>query len=135
MAERESGKSSPDTPISEGAQTESELGLKSPGIQTWVARTLTVKPFFSGETAGSLRLSLEARARAGPPQAETVDMPLSERAEWALQTAAEHAGMAEVQLLHVLWGLISDKESSVSTLLNVNGVTAEQVEDAIHSGK
>ena len=30
--ERESGKSSPDTPIPEGAQTESELGLKSPVI-------------------------------------------------------------------------------------------------------
>jgi ATP-dependent Clp protease ATP-binding subunit ClpA len=89
-------------------------------------------PFFSDETASKLRQILAKQTSPGAPKAETVDLPLAERAHWALIAANEHAGNAEVQLLHVLWGLISDEKNSVRTLLNANGVTAEQVEDAIH---
>ena len=89
-------------------------------------------PFFSNEAAGKLRQTLSEQTRPGAPVADTVDLPLTESAQRALMAAIEHAGNAGVQLLHILWALISDEKSSVRTLLNGNGVTVEQVEDAIH---
>jgi ATP-dependent Clp protease ATP-binding subunit ClpA len=90
------------------------------------------EPFFSNETAGNLRRTLSEQTRPGTPVADTVDLPLTESAHRALAAAGEHAGNDGVQLLHVLWGLISDETSSVSKLLNVKGVTVGQVENAIH---
>jgi len=100
------------------------------GIQT-IANPQPERPFFRRETAGKLRLILEESAVLGAPKPDNVDMPVAERAQWALRAAAEHAGIAKVQLLHILWGLLSDKESSVGNLLNAHGVTVEQIEDAI----
>jgi hypothetical protein len=89
------------------------------------------EPFFKGETASNLRLALAKQGNPGAPKANEIGMPLGERALGTLIAAEERAENAEVRLLHILWGLVSDKESSVSSLLSVNGVTVKQVEDAI----
>jgi ATP-dependent Clp protease ATP-binding subunit ClpC len=90
-----------------------------------------VAPFFRGETACNLRISLAKSADLGASKLSSVDMPFAERAASILSTAREHAGIATVQLLHILWALISDEQSSVCNLLIANGVTVEQVEGAI----
>jgi ATP-dependent Clp protease ATP-binding subunit ClpA len=117
-------------------QGESERAMASfVGNQT-VVRPQTAPPiesFFRNETAGKLRLTLAESTSTGASKPNNVGMPLAERAQWALSAAKEHAGIATVQPLHILWGLISDKESPVGNLLNATGVTVEQVEDAIRS--
>jgi ATP-dependent Clp protease ATP-binding subunit ClpA len=91
-----------------------------------------LEPFFSSEIASNLRLVLAQQALPDAPKTDTTDLPLAEAAQWALMAATEHAGSKAVRLLHILWGLIGDEQSSVSNLLTTNGVTVEQVEDAIN---
>jgi ATP-dependent Clp protease ATP-binding subunit ClpA len=91
------------------------------------------EPFFSGERVEKLRRMLAESNTPGTPKPDAMDMPLAERSTRALIAAQERAGASMVGLVHVLWGLISDQENSISNLLESNGVTVEQVEDAIRS--
>ena len=90
-------------------------------------------PFFSGECAGKLRQVLANSASTGAAKADDVDMPLAERSQRAIESALEHAGRSTVGLLHILCALISDDENSVSHLLKTNGVSVEQVDNAIRN--
>jgi Clp amino terminal domain, pathogenicity island component len=58
-------------------------------------------------------------------------MRLSATSIRALEAAHERAGNSTVRLLHVLWGLATDRDNAVSELLNLNGITVKQIEDAI----
>jgi hypothetical protein len=56
---------------------------------------------------------------------------MDERTKWALYATREHAGRSRIGLLHLLWGLLRDKENTVSQILMSRGVTPEQVDAAI----
>jgi ATP-dependent Clp protease ATP-binding subunit ClpC len=89
------------------------------------------EPFFSSEVAGKLRDSLSESRPRGVPKPEATDMPLSATSIRSLEVAHERAGNSAVRPLHVLWGLATDRDNAVSELLNLNGITVEQIEDAI----
>jgi ATP-dependent Clp protease ATP-binding subunit ClpC len=89
------------------------------------------EPFFGGEVAEKLRHTLSESRPQAVPKPDATDMPLSETSIRALEVAQERAGNSTVRLLHVLWGLARGRDNSVSELLNLNGVTIDQIEDAI----
>ena len=60
-------------------------------------------------------------------------MPVAKDARRVL-TAAMQSTSGTVGMLHILRGLIIDKDTSVSRLLRENGVTPEQVGKAIQIG-
>ena len=76
---------------------------------------------------------LAASTPPGTPKADNQDMPVAKDAKRAL-TAAMQNTSGTVGLLHILWGLIIDEDTSVSRLLRENGVTLEQVAKAIQIG-
>lgn len=90
--------------------------------------------FLSSEKALRLRHMVTTDAQTGPPLPDTVDMPLTEPSQRALGAAQEHAATSLVGPLHILWALVIDEQTAVSHLLISNGVTAEQVEDALRGG-
>ena len=96
-------------------------------------RTPPPEPFFSAELAGKLRQAVAASTQPGQPKPEVVDMPVAEGTQRALIAAQERAGDSTVNLLHILSALISDPENSVRGLLKSNGVTVEQVNEAIRA--
>lgn len=83
--------------------------------------------FFTAETAAILRQML--KASTGPPKADIVDMPVSERSDHVLAATAEYAGTRTVTVLHILRGLMDD--SAVGTVLASAGITIAQIDDAI----
>jgi ATP-dependent Clp protease ATP-binding subunit ClpA len=91
------------------------------------------RPFFSAEQAGTLRQLMAKSESAAAPKPESIDMPLAPSAQRALEVAIETAGNSAVTLLHLLWALIRDEQSSVANLLKSIGITREQVEDAIRN--
>ena len=91
------------------------------------------EPFFSGEVAEKLRQILAQSTPPGVPKPDALDMPLGEKSKRALIAAQERAGNSTVRMLHVLWGLMTDRESSVSHLLKSNGITVKQIEEAIEN--
>lgn len=114
----------------ESGRTAAGIWRNKPGW-SFKPETQRDEPFFEAETAARLRTTLKRLSNPGVPKPDHGDMPLAERAYWALIAGEEYSGNAVVQLLHILWGLVSDKESPVSKLLNVNGVSVEEVEKAI----
>ncbi len=90
-------------------------------------------PFLSADCARRLRAMLAASTPPGTPKADNQDMPVAKDAKRAL-TAAMQNTSGTVGLLHILWGLIIDEDTSVSRLLRENGVTLEQVAKAIQIG-
>ncbi len=87
-------------------------------------------PFFSAELAAKLRQAVAQWDKPGEPKPKHVDMPLAEASKRAILAAKEHAGAAQVRLLHILWALINE-DTPAANLLQSNGVTVEQVESAI----
>ena len=89
------------------------------------------KPLLDSATASNLlvRFSREGRRPDSLPQA--VDMPLALESCAVLTLAHELAAGGKVTPLHLLWSLLADKESEITTCLAENGVTQEQVEIAI----
>jgi len=91
-------------------------------------------PFFSAELAAKLRQALADAAHPGKPKPDAVDMPVSEPCQRALIAAAEqHTEGSKTRLLHILWALTSDHETSVGNRLKAHGVTVAQVEHALRS--
>ena len=88
-------------------------------------------PFFTFGSAENLRHALARPTATGTPKADQVDMPVSERLQRTIRSAAEHAGDSKVTLLHILLALVSDSADPVSGLLKSNGVTPEQVIEAM----
>lgn len=103
------------------------------GMVGIVEESTSPLPFFSGERAGKLRQALAESANAGAPKPDTMDMPVAEGSQRVLVAAQERAGNATVGLVHILWGLMSE-EGSISHLLKLNGITIDQVDDAIRRG-
>ena len=91
------------------------------------------RPFLTAECARRLRAALAASAPHGTAMPESVDMAVSKSAKRVL-TAAMQRASGTIGMLHLLWGLIIDEETSASRLLRENGVTAEQIAKAIEAG-
>ena len=89
------------------------------------------EPFFSSDVAESLRHSIMELITPGPPKADSGDMPLSEESISALSAAWNHAGHEKVDILQLLWGLLSIEHSSIARLLTRNGVSRDQVEQSL----
>lgn len=87
-------------------------------------------PFFSAELAAKLRQAVAESHKPGELKPDHVDMPLAEASKRAILAAKEHAGAAQVRLLHILWALTTD-DTPTAILLQSNGVTAEKVESEI----
>jgi hypothetical protein len=87
--------------------------------------------FFTADSASKLRQILTASA--GTPKPDAVDMPLAKRSKQVLAATAKRAEGGTIGLLHILWGLLSNADNSVSAGLKSVGVTVDQVEDAIRN--
>ncbi len=93
-------------------------------------------PFLGVQAAAELRRTLTESMKLPPANQSrltSVDMPLAKSAKVALSSAQEHAGGSTIDRLHLLLRLLSDGDSSVSTVLKLNGVTVEQVEEALRN--
>jgi ATP-dependent Clp protease ATP-binding subunit ClpC len=88
-------------------------------------------PFLSREIAENLRRAILQSSRSGVPVPHGADMRVAETASMALEAAYKRAGGSTVGILHLLWGLITNGGDSVRDLLSSNGVTVEQIEEAI----
>lgn len=90
-------------------------------------------PFLSAELAAKLRQHLADLAKPGVPKPDAMDMPIAQASQRILIAAYERAEPSKIGLLHLLWAMISDHENSAGDLLKSNGMSVEQVEDAIRN--
>jgi ATP-dependent Clp protease ATP-binding subunit ClpC len=88
-------------------------------------------PFFTADCVSKLRQILSASA--GRPKLDAVDMPLAKRSKQVLAATAQRADGRNIGLLHILWGLVSEADNSVSDVLKSVGVTVDQIDSAIRS--
>lgn len=89
------------------------------------------RSILSSDITSRLFDELASVANRGEPKPDTLDLSITKGTLTALAAARERAGVSNVDLPHILWGLLSDPESSISKQLTSNGVTAAQIEDAI----
>jgi hypothetical protein len=92
-------------------------GKRSIGVES--DSTPVPAQFFTADSASKLRQILTASA--GRPKLDAVDMPLAERSKQVLAVTAKRAEGGTIGLLHILWGLLTDANSSVSDVLNPLG--------------
>jgi hypothetical protein len=90
-----------------------------------------LRALFSGGVTEKLCHTLSESRPRGVTKPDARGMPLGKTSIRALEAAQERAGSSTIRLLHILWGLATDRENSVSELLNLDGVTVKQIEDAI----
>jgi len=90
-----------------------------------------VPPFFTSETAVKLRQSLIEATGSGEPKPDSADMSLARSARVVLATLSDATVYPRVALLHILRGLLNEKEGFVGRLLQTHGITIEQVDAAI----
>jgi hypothetical protein len=95
---------------------------------TW---RFALRAFFGGGVTEKLGHTLSESSPRGVPKPDARDMPFGKTSIRALEAAQERAGNSTILFLHILWGLATDRENSVSELLNLKGVTVKQIEDAI----
>jgi len=91
------------------------------------------RSFLDIQAATELRRTLTESTKVDASKSGATGMPLAKSAKMALSAAQDNAGGSTIDRLHILWGLLRDQDSSVSSLLKSNGVTVEQVEAAIRN--
>ncbi len=94
-------------------------------------RRQTDNPFLERDAAGRLRSTFSVFGSRSEGLPTDADMPLTEGARKVLYDASEYANGSTVSLLHLLWAMLVDPESSVSKGLVENGITRERIENEI----